>query len=139
MFEYIQFYTKNLSNFAILLLIGVTIAILDIALRNVVRGVYLNVRDNMRLQHGGDDRNREGLENKDTKGQQNSTTASGKDNEESCPKDCNAVEALRKNLTGLIENAAKLQKDILSNNEMIKKQHKTIESMQKNVQKLMEK
>lgn len=139
MFEYIQFYTKNLSNFSILLLIGVTIAILDIALRNVVRGVYLNVRDNMRLQHGGDDRNREGLENKDTKGQQNSTTASGKDNEESCPKDCNAVEALRKNLTGLIENAAKLQKDILSNNEMIKKQHKTIESMQKNVQKLMEK
>ena len=139
MFEYIQFYTKNLSNFSILLLIGVTIAILDITLRNVVRGVYLNVRDNMRLQHGGDDRNREGLENKDTKGQQNSTTASGKDNEESCPKDCNAVEALRKNLTGLIENAAKLQKDILSNNEMIKKQHKTIESMQKNVQKLMEK
>ena len=131
MFEYIQFYTKNLSNFSILLLIGVTIAILDIALRNVVHGVYLNVRDNMKLQHGD---YREGLENKDT-----STTASGKDNDESCPKDCNAVEALRKNLTGLIENAAKLQNDIQTNNDIIKSQHKTIENMQKGVQKLLEK
>ena len=70
MFEYIQFYTKNLSNFAILLLIGVSIAILDIALRNVVRGVYLNVRENMKLRHGGGGGGdgREGLENKDAKG-----------------------------------------------------------------------
>jgi hypothetical protein len=69
MLEYIQFYTKNLSNFAILLLIGVTIAILDIALRNVVRDVYLNVRENMNLRHGGGDNgnDREGMENKDTK------------------------------------------------------------------------
>ena len=139
MFEYIQFYTKNLSNFSILLIIGVTIAILDITLRNVVRGVYLNVRDNMKLQHGGDDHNREGLENKGAKDQKTSTTASGKDNDESCPKDCNAVEALRKNLTGLIENAAKLQKDIQANNDIIKRQHKTIENMQKSVQKLLEK
>lgn len=143
MFEYIQFYTKNLSNFAILLLIGVTIAILDIALRNIVHGVYLNVRENMKLQHGGGGGNgddREGMENKGAKdSKDDKTTSASKEEDESCPKDCNAVEALRKNLTGLIENAAKLQKDILSNNEMIKKQHKTIESMQKNVQKLMEK
>ena len=142
MFEYIQFYTKNLSNFAILLLIGVSIAILDITLRNVVRDVYLNVRENMKLRHGGD--GREGLENKDakdakdTKGAKDAKT-SDKEDDESCPKDCTAVEALRTKLTGLIENAAKLQKDIQANNEIIKSQHKTIENMQKSVQKLIEK
>jgi len=39
----------------------------------------------------------------------------------------------------LIENAAKLQKDIQSNNDLIKAQHKTIENMQKSVQKLINK
>ena len=143
MFEYIQFYTKNLSNFAILLLIGVSIAILDIALRNVVRGVYLNVRENMKIRHGGGGDDREGMENKDTKGvkgaKDDKTTTASKEDDESCPKDCTAVEALRKKLTGLIENAAKLQKDIQANNDLIKVQHKTIENMQKNVQKLIEK
>lgn len=140
MLEYIQFYTKNLSNFAILLLIGVSIAILDITLRNVIRGVYLNVRENMKLRHsGGGDR--EGMENKkDTKDTKDSKdTTSKEEDDESCPKDCTAVEALRTKLKGLIENAAKLQKDIQENNETIKKQHKTIENMQKSVQKLVEK
>jgi phage terminase small subunit len=141
MLEYIQFYTKNLSNFAILLLIGVTIAILDITLRNVVRDVYLNVRENMKVRHGG---GREGMENKDSKDTNDSkdskdSSPTGKEDDESCPKDCNAVEALRKKLTVLIENAAKLQKDIQTNNDIIKTQHKTIENMQKNVQKLIEK
>ena len=128
MLEYIQFYTKNLSNFTVLLLIGCVIAILDITLRNVVKGVYLNVRENMRRRHGD---GREGLENKDK-------TKDAKDtkDDESCPKDCNAVEALRKKLTGLIENASKLQKDIQENNETIKTQHETIENMKKSVQKL---
>ena len=137
MLEYIQFYTKNLSNFVILLLIGVSIAILDITLRNVIRGVYLNVRENMKLRHGGGG-DREGMENKkyskDTK-----DTTSKEEDDESCPKDCTAVEALRTKLKGLIENAAKLQKDIQENNETIKKQHKTIENMQKSIQKLVEK
>jgi hypothetical protein len=143
MLEYIQFYTKNLSNFAILLLIGVSIAILDITLRNVIRGVYLNVRENMKLRHGGG--GREGMENtkdakdaKDAKGAKD-TTGSKEEDDESCPKDCTAVEALRTKLKGLIENAAKLQKDIQENNETIKKQHKTIENMQKSIQKLIEK
>lgn len=139
MFEYIEFYTKNLSNFAILLLIGVVIAILDITIRNVVRDVYLNVRENMR--NGP----REGMENKggdkkdakDAKGAKD--TKDAKDDGEDCPKDCNAVEALRTKLTGLIENAAKLQKDIEANNNAIKYQHKVIENMQKSVQKLIEK
>ena len=147
MFEYIQFYTKNLSNFAILLLIGVSIAILDITLRNVVRGVYLNVRENMKLRHGGGGGGdgREGLENKDAKdaksgsGKEDKDKDKDKEDDEACPKDCTAVEALRTKLTGLIENAAKLQKDIQANNEIIKSQHKTIENMQKSVQKLIEK
>jgi hypothetical protein len=144
MLEYIQFYTKNLSNFTVLLLIGVVIAILDITLRNVVKGVYLNVRENMRQRHGGGG-GREGLENKD----KDKGDAKGKGTaepepepeptDESCPKDCNAVEALRKKLTGLIENAAKLQKDIQENRETIKWQHTTIENMQKSVQTLVEK
>jgi hypothetical protein len=136
MFEYIQFYTKNLSNFTILLLIGVIIAILDITIRNVVRDVYLNVRENMRngRQEGMTNK---GGDAKDAKDAQDDG-GSGADSE-NCPKDCTAVEALRTKLTGLIENAAKLQKQIKENDETIKKQHKTIENMQKSVQKLMEK
>ena len=144
MLEYIQFYTKNLSNFAILLLIGVSIAILDITLRNVIRGVYLNVRENMKLRHGSG--GREGMENnkdakdaKDSKDAKDAKDATSKEDDESCPKDCTAVEALRTKLKGLIENAAKLQKDIQENNETIKWQHKTIENMQKSIQKLIEK
>ena len=140
MFEYIEFYTKNLSNFAILLLIGVVIAILDITIRNVVRDVYLNVRENMRNGQ------REGMENKGAKDSKDAKDAKdskdakdAKDDGEDCPKDCNAVEALRTKLTGLIENAAKLQKDIEANNNAIKYQHKVIENMQKSVQKLIEK
>jgi hypothetical protein len=133
MLEYIQFYTKNLSNFTILLLIGCVIAILDITIRNVVKGVYLNVRENMRLRRGG----REGMENKDKT--KDAKGGDGAEESESCPKDCNAVEALRKKLTGLIENASKLQKDIKENNETIKTQHMTIENMQKSIQKLTEK
>jgi molybdopterin converting factor small subunit len=95
----------------------------------------------MKVRHGG---GREGMENKDTNDSKdtkdsNDSSPTGKEDDESCPKDCNAVEALRKKLTGLIENAAKLQKDIQTNNDIIKTPHKTIENMQKNVQKLIEK
>jgi hypothetical protein len=137
MLEYIKFYTKNLSNFTILLLIGVVIAILDITLRNVIKGVYLNVRENMRMRHGGG--GREGMENKDGAKKGDDGDEGGGGGGGDCPKDCNAVEALRHKLTGLIENASKLQKDIQQNNDIIKFQHKTIENMQKSVQKLTEK
>jgi uncharacterized protein YoxC len=90
----------------------------------------------MKLRHGGG--GREGMENKkDAKDAKDAT--SKEEDDESCPKDCTAVEALRTKLKGLIENAAKLQKDIQENNETIKKQHKTIENMQKSIQKLIEK
>ena len=142
MFEYIQFYTKNLSNFTVLLLLGFIIAILDITIRKVVKGVYLNVRDNMRLRHG--DGGKEGLTTKKDRGADSAGDADGGDgagtgaSDESCPKDCNAVEAMRKRLTILIENATKLQKDVQENNELIIAQQKTIENMKKAVQKLIE-
>ena len=137
MLEYIQFYTKNLSNFAILLLIGVSIAILDITLRNVVRGVYLNVRENMNLRHGGG--GREGIKNKADDDDDDDEEKKEKEKDSTCPKDCSAVEALRKKLTGLIENASKLQSDIQANNQTIRSQQMLINNMQKSVQKLVEK
>lgn len=139
MFEYIEFYTKNLSNFTILLLIGALIAILDITFRNVVKDVYLNVRDNIRRKHGiggGSDGVeiasssgigtplREGMEN---------------ENESLCPTECSSVASLQKRLTSLIESASRLQKDIQKNNETIKKQQKTIENMQKSVENMTKK
>ena len=139
MLEYIQFYTKNLSNFAILLVIGVVIAILDITLRNVIRGVYLNVRENMKLRHGRSD-GREGMKNKaDDADDDDDDEEKEKEKDQICPTDCSAVEALRKKLTRLIENASKLQSDIQANNETIRSQQRVIENMQKSVQKLVEK
>jgi len=138
MFEYIQFYTKNLSNFTVLLLLGLIIAILDITIRKIVKGVYLNVRENMRLKHGG----KEGMTTKkggdDDGGGGDGGGGGGGDGDDSCPKDCNAVEALRKRLSTLIENATKLQKDVKENNETIIAQQKTIDNMKKAVQKLVE-
>lgn len=91
----------------------------------------------MRLRHGD---KREGMENEgEPDGEPNGEPDSVAGGDESCPKDCNAVEALRKKLTGLIENASKLQKDIQANNETIRNQHRTIEQMQKGIQKLTEK
>jgi hypothetical protein len=146
MFEYIQFYTKNLSNFTVLLLLGLIIAILDITIRKIVKGVYLNVRENMRLKHGG----KEGMTTKKKSGGGGGDDGGdggggggdggGGDGggDDSCPKDCNAVEALRKRLSTLIENATKLQKDVKENNETIVTQQKTIDNMKKAVQKLVE-
>ena len=154
MLEYIQFYTKNISNFTVLLLLGFIIAILDITIRKIVKGVYLNVRENMRLKHGGGGGRKEGMQTKKAKG--GGDGGDGGDGDggggdggggdggdagadgESCPKDCNAVEALRKRLTTLIENATKLQKDVKENNDTIEIQQKTIENMKKAVQKLVE-
>jgi hypothetical protein len=139
MFEYIQFYTKNLSNFTVLLLLGLIIAILDITIRKIVKGVYLNVRENMRLKHGG----KEGMTTKKKSGgggddDDGGGGGGGGGGDDSCPKDCNAVEALRKRLSTLIENATKLQKDVKENNETIVTQQKTIDNMKKAVQKLVE-
>jgi len=152
MFEYIEFYTKNLSNLTILLVIGAVIAILDITLRNVVKGVYLNVRDNIRLRHGSVDEI-EGMENtkKNTKTKTKTKKQSGgaEDSagggagagvgDENCPKDCNEVLALKKRLTDLVQNAANLQNDIKNNNAIIQRQHRIIAIMKQSVDKIVEK
>ena len=134
MFEYIQFYTKNLSNFTLLIVVGVVIAILDITFRNIIKDVYLNVRENMAGKRAA---GKEGLVNKNAKstgdGTGDGTGAGG------CPKTCNEVEALRTRLTGLIENAARLQQDIQNNSVTITRQQFLIQQMQKSVQKLVEK
>ena len=132
MFEYIEFYTKNISNLTILLVIGAIIAILDITLRNVVKGVYLNVRENIRLRHGTLDEI-EGMENKKKK---QSGAGVG---DENCPKDCNEVLALKKRLTDLVQNAANLQNDIKNNNAIIQRQHTIIAIMKQSVDKIVQK
>ena len=148
MFEYIEFYTKNISNLTILLVIGAVIAILDITLRNVVKGVYLNVRYNIRLRHGSLDEI-EGMANKKKK--KNTKTNKKKQSgggdagvgdgvgDENCPKDCNEVLALKKRLTELVQNAANLQNDIKNNNEIIQRQHTIIAIMKQSVDKIVQK
>jgi hypothetical protein len=151
MFEYIEFYTKNISNLTILLVIGAVIAILDITLRNVVKGVYLNVRDNIRLRHGSLDEI-EGMENKKKKNTKTNTKkqSGGGDagvdagagagvGDENCPKDCNEVLALKKRLIDLVQNAANLQNDIKNNNAIIQRQHTIIAIMKQSVDKIVEK
>jgi len=128
MFEYIEFYTKNLSNLTILLVIGAIIAILDITLRNVVKGVYLNVRENIRLRHGSLD---------EIEGMENNNPPPGGGGE--CPKDCKDVLELKNKLTELIQNAANLQKDIQTNDAVIKNQQNMIEIMKRNVDKIVKK
>jgi hypothetical protein len=151
MFEYIEFYTKNISNLTILLVIGAIIAILDITLRNVVKGVYLNVRENIRLRHGSLDEI-EGMENKKKKNTNTKTNtkkqSGGADadagagvgvGDENCPKDCNEVLALKKRLTDLVQNAANLQNDIKNNNAIIQRQHTIIAIMKQSVDKIVQK
>jgi len=135
MFEYIEFYTKNISNLTILLVIGAIIAILDITLRNVVKGVYLNVRNNIRLRHSSLDEI-EGMENKKKQSGGDAGAGAGDQN---CPKDCNEVLALKKQLTDLVQNAANLQNDIKNNNAMIQRQHTIIAIMKKSVDKIVQK
>lgn len=136
MFEYIQFYTKNLSNFTLLIIVGVVIAILDITVRNIIKDVYLNVRENMKQTGTATGTaGKEGLVNRNVN---NTATGSGSDSS-GCPKSCSDVEALRTKLTGLIDNAARLQQDIQNNNTTIQRQQFLIQQMQKSVQMLVEK
>jgi len=101
----------------------------------------------MRLKHGG--AGKEGLETKNdsktTKGgaggggeDDGGAGGGGGDGDDLCPKDCSAVESLRKRLTTLIENATKLQNDVKANNDIIMTQQRTIDNMQRAVQKLVE-
>jgi hypothetical protein len=139
MIEFIQFYTKNIFHLAVFMMIGFVIAILDITIRKTVKGVYLNVRENMK-NRGGKANLREGLDaSKPTSTDSKDATADNGNagGSEGCPKDCNAVEELRKRLTDLISDATKLQSDVKRNNEIIKKQQESIEQLKINVQALV--
>ena len=140
MFEYIEFYTKNISNLTILLVIGAVIAILDITLRNVVKGVYLNVRNNIRLRHSSLDEI-EGMANKKKQSDDadDDADAGAGAGDQNCPKDCNEVMALKKRLTDLVQNAANLQNDIKNNNAIIQRQHTIIAIMKQSVDKIVQK
>jgi hypothetical protein len=138
MFEYIEFYTKNISNLTILLVIGAVIAILDITLRNVVKGVYLNVRNNIRLRHSSLDEI-EGMANKKKQSVDADADADADAGDQNCPKDCNEVMALKKRLTDLVQNAANLQNDIKNNNAIIQRQHTIIAIMKQSVDKIVQK
>jgi len=133
MIEILQFYTKNVLHFLVFMLIGFTIAILDISIRKVVKNIYLNVRYNKPLMDSDSDNSdnsevlREGL----TDG--NDASAVG---DESCPKDCAAVAELRKRLTDLITDATKLKADVNQNKAIIQSQQMTIEMLKINVQEL---
>ena len=134
MIEILQFYTKNVLHFLVFMLIGFTIAILDISIRKVIRNIYLNVRYNKPLMDsdsGNSDNSsgvlREGLTDS------NDAAAVG---DESCPKDCAAVAELRKRLTDLITDATKLKADVNQNKAIIQSQQMTIEMLKINVQEL---
>jgi hypothetical protein len=131
MIEILQFYTKNVLHFLVFMLIGFTIAILDISIRKVVKNIYLNVRYNKPLMDSDGDNTgevlREGLTDS------NDASAVG---DESCPKDCAAVAELRKRLTDLITDATKLKADVNQNKAIIQSQQMTIEMLKINVQEL---
>jgi hypothetical protein len=160
MLEFIQFYSKNIIHLFVFMIIGFVIAILDISIRKIVKKVYLNVRTNMKNQHGGSDFIREGLvdsasidkfeeKTKEESGSKDKGKGKGKgkgdgkggEGEEGgdggCPEDCSAVMILRKRLTELIIDATKLKDDVKENNLIIKKQQEIIDELKINVQDLI--
>lgn len=157
MFELIEFYNKNALHLLLFMLIGFIIAMLDVSFRNVVKKVYLNVRRNIEIRHG----TKEGLDmgsidkfeektkedaaaNKKKKGSKKKTGGGEGDDEEGdgegeCPKDCDAVLKLQERLTKLITDAMKLKEDVKTNNLLIEKHEKTIEALERNLDKLAQK
>jgi hypothetical protein len=161
MFELIEFYNKNALHLLLFMLIGFIIAMLDVSFRNLVKRVYLNVRRNIEIRHG----TKEGLDmgsidkfeektkedaaaNKKKQGSKKKTGGGGGDGggdgddeegEGECPKDCDAVLKLQERLTKLITDAMKLKEDVKANNLLIEKHEKTIEALERNLEKLAQK
>ena len=52
MFDFLEFYSKNIIHLLLFVLIGFLIAVLDISLRKIIKKVYLNVRRNIMIRHG---------------------------------------------------------------------------------------
>ena len=52
MFNFLEFYSKNMINLLLFVLIGFLIAVIDISFRKIIKKVYLNVRRNIMIRHG---------------------------------------------------------------------------------------
>lgn len=164
MTELIQFYSKNALHLLLFMSIGFIIAMMDVSFRKIVKKVYLNVRKNIQIRHGGlkegldmssidklEEKTKEEPIDKDKKGGKkggakkksdgggDSGGEEGEEGEEGgeCPKDCEAVVKLQERLTKLIADATKLKEDVKNNNIIIEKQEKIIVELQKNVNDLV--
>jgi hypothetical protein len=162
MIELIQFYSKNALHLLLFVSIGFIIAMMDVSFRKIVKKVYLNVRKNIQIRHGGlkegldmasidklEEKSKEDpIDKKDKKGGKKGgakKTGDGDGGEEGdegeeggeCPKDCEAVVKLQERLTKLIADATKLKEDVKNNNIIIEKQEKIIVELQKNVNDLV--
>lgn len=164
MTELIQFYSKNALHLLLFMSIGFIIAMMDVSFRKIVKKVYLNVRKNIQMRHGGlkegldmssidklEEKTKEEPIDKDKKGGKKGGAkkksdgggdAGGEEGEEGeeggeCPKDCEAVVKLQERLTKLIADATKLKEDVKNNNIIIEKQEKIIVELQKNVNDLV--
>lgn len=160
MFDFLDFYSKNIIHLLLFVLIGFLIAVLDISLRKIITKVYLNVRRNIMIRHGIgkegldmasidklEDKTKEEPVDKVKKGGSkgkggdagNEDGEGGEgEGEGECPKDCEAVVKLQERLTKLIADATKLKEDVKNNNIIIEKQQKIVVELQANVKDLID-
>lgn len=163
MFNFLEFYSKNIIHLLLFVLIGFLIAVLDISFRKIIKKVYLNVRRNIMIRHGIgkegldmasidklEDKTKEEPVDKvkkgGSKGKGKGKGGGGEDGEDGedgegegeCPKDCEAVAKLQERLTKLIADATKLKEDVKNNNIIIEKQQKIVVELQANVKDLID-
>lgn len=160
MFNFLEFYSKNMINLLLFVFIGFLIAVIDISFRKIIKRVYLNVRRNIMIRHGIgkegldmasidklEDKTKEEPVDKVKKGGSKGKGKGGDDGEDDgedeegegeCPKDCEAVTKLQERLTKLIADATKLKEDVKNNNIIIEKQQKIVVELQANVKDLID-
>jgi hypothetical protein len=167
MFNFLEFYSKNMINLLLFVFIGFLIAVIDISFRKIIKRVYLNVRRNIMIRHGIgkegldmasidklEDKTKEEPVDKvkkgGSKGKGNGKGGDGdggdageddgedEEGEGECPKDCEAVTKLQERLTKLIADATKLKEDVKNNNIIIEKQQKIVVELQANVKDLID-
>ena len=155
MFDFLDFYSKNIIHLLLFVLIGFLIAVLDISLRKIITKVYLNVRRNIMIRHGIgkegldmasidklEDKTKEEPVDKvkkgGSKGKGGDAGNEDGEGEGECPKDCEAVVKLQERLTKLIADATKLKEDVKNNNIIIEKQQKIVVELQANVKDLID-
>jgi hypothetical protein len=160
MMELIEFYSKNALHLLLFMSIGFIVAMMDVSFRKIVKKVYLNVRKNIQIRHGGDiqegldmsridkleEKTKEEPNNKNSKKGGKNSNSKKKSSDEGdsggeegeCPKDCAAVVELQKRLTKLITDATKLTEDVKNNNITIQKHERIIAELRNNVNDLVE-